>query len=310
MSNPKLARKCLKNVVIAVDPASEKSTSFDVFSRTIKRFQNSGLLPSTSIVSIIHSSLYMVPNSWYYESEDRYADEAKHNIDGTCSGQFEYTFAHVLKGKSSSNQFLVEQISEYLKRIQSSLLVVLSNNRTGLPYWILGSFAETAALTATTPILVMKPQVKNTEFSKKPRLVIAVDAAAIYSTKHLKWISELALPAEAIIDLVYVKPKPHGILSSIRKPEHRNIANRELRKMEKALKDLGVLATLTMINEKDSVAQSIVDYADKKKAWSIITISAQPKLVRRLLVGSTARRVLSLTKRPFISLRLNQSDAP
>jgi nucleotide-binding universal stress UspA family protein len=305
MNTFKPVEKSLKNVVVAVEPVSERSTSFDIFSKTIKRFQESGLLPSTSITSIIHSALYMVPNSWYFENEDRYANEAKHNIDGICSGRFEYSFTHVLKGEASSNQFLVEQISEYLKRIQSSLLVVLSNNRTGLPYWILGSFAETAALTSTAPILVIKPQVKNIEFSAKPRLVIAVDASATYSPKYLKWISELALPAEASLDLVYVKPKPHSIFSSIRKPEHRNIANRELRKMEKALKNFGLATTLTMINEKGSVAQSIVDYADKKKAWSIITISAQRKLARRLLIGSTARRVLSLTKRPYISLRLN-----
>lgn len=305
MNTSKPVKKSLKNVVIAVEPVSERSTSFDIFSRTIRRFQDGGLLPSASVISIIHSALYMVPNSWYDENEDRYADEARQSVGGLCSGQFEYSLAHVLKGKASSNQFLVEQMSEYLKRIQSSLLVVLSNNRTGLPYWILGSFAETAALTSTAPILVIKPQVKNIEFTAKPRLVIAVDASATYTSKHLKWISELALPSNASIDLVYVKPKPRGILSSIRKPEHRNIANRELRKMKKALEDFGLTVTLTMLSEKDSVAQSIVDYADKKKAWSIITISAQRKLARRLLIGSTARKVLSLTKRPYISLRLD-----
>ena len=305
MNTFKPINKSLKNVVVAVEPVSDRSTSFDTFSKTIKRFQDRSLLPRTSIISIIHSSLYMVPISWYRENEDRYSDEAKHNIDRLCLGQFEYNFTHVLKGKASTNQFLVEQMSEYLKRIQSSLLIVLSNNRTGLPYWILGSFAETAALTSTAPILVIKPQVKNIEFSAKPRLVIAVDASTTYSPKYLKWISELALPAEASVDLVYVKPKPHGILSSLRKPKHRNIANRELKKMEKSLKDFGVATTLTMITEKVSVAQSIVDFAEKKKAWSIITVSAQRKLARRLLIGSTARRVLSLTKRPYISLRLN-----
>lgn len=295
----------LKNVVVAVEPVPEISSSFEIFSKTIKQFQESGLLPVASVVSIIHSALYMVPKSWYFENEDSYADEAKRNIGGLCSGRFEVNSTHVLKGKANSSQLLVEQMSEYLKRIHSSLLVVLSNNRTGLPSWILGSFSETAALISPSPILVIKPQVKNIEFSAKPRIIVAIDASATYSAKYFKWISELAGPAKAIIDLVYVKPNSRGILSSIRKPEHRNVANRDLRAMKKSLEDFGLTTTLTLLNEKDSAAQSIVDYADKKKAWLIITISVQRKLARRLLIGSTARRVLSLVKRPYLSLRLS-----
>jgi len=305
VNNFKPDTRQLQNVVVAIDPVLKASASFDVFAKTIKQFQDHGLLPSASVASIIHSALYSVPTSWYFENENRYAEEAKRNIESLCSGRFKTNVIRVLKGKTPLNQLLVEQMSEYLKRIHSSLLVVLSNNRTGLPYWILGSFAETAALTSTAPILVIKTQVKNIEFSAKPRLVIAVDASVAYSKKYIKWISEIAGPAGATIDLVYIRPKPNGIFSSIRKPAHRNIANQELRAMKKALEDLGITTTLTMIREKDTVAQSIIDYADKKKAWSIITISVQRKLVRRLLIGSTARRVLSLTKRPFISLRLS-----
>lgn len=305
MSRAKRVNPSLKNVAIAVEPITQSSSSFEIYSQTIKHFQSHSLLPSVSILSMIHSALYMVHNSWYYENEDRFAAEAKQQITELCSGQFNSKSVHIIKAKVPANEQLVEEMSEYLKKIRANLVVVFSNNRTGLPYWFLGSFAETAALTATIPILIMKPQINNTEFSKKPLIVVAVDAATTYSVKHLKWISEFAYPAQATLELVYVKPNTAHILSSIRKPEQRSIANNELKKLQKALEEMGLKVTLSMLPELETVAHTIVEFAEKKKAWTIITIFAQRKLVRRLLLGSTARKVLSLTNRPFLNLRIS-----
>lgn len=305
MNNLGLRNKSLKEVVVAVEPTSKRSTCFNVFSKTIKQFQIKGLLPSTSILSINHSALYLGPISWYRENQDRYVEETKSRISELCSGQFEHGSIHVLKGQASSNQFLVEQASGYLNDIRSNLLVVLSSDRTGVPYWFLGSFSETAALSLTVPILIIKPHVKGIKFSAKTRVVIAVDASVVYPSKYIKWISDFALPAGAKVDLVYVKPEAKGFFAAFRKPKKQDVPIRELRTLQKALIKFGLDTTLIMINEKQSVAHSIVDYADKKNAWAIITMGAQRKLARRLLMGSTARRILSLTKRPYISLRLN-----
>jgi len=293
----------LKNVVAAVEPpVFERAINSSKFADTIKAYQDAMILPPVSIVSLIHSSMYMVPMSWYYENEDRYAYEAQSKIDQTCHGRFNYDSVRVLKAKESANHFLVEQLSAYLDRLRSDLLVVLASNRKGVPYWLLGSFAETAAFTCTTSVMVVKPQSK-IELSTKSRLTVAVDADAKYSSRDINWLLRLAMPAEVHLDLVCVRPNPSGVFSALRKPEHPRIAVKELKKFEQELKKAGVATTLSFVKEANSVAETIVDFADKKKSWGIVTISTERSLARKLLLGSTARKILMLTKRPFFSVR-------
>jgi nucleotide-binding universal stress UspA family protein len=222
----------------------------------------------------------------------------------SCLGRFDFDSVQILKGSASSNQYLVEKMSENLRRTKTDLLVVLSNNRTGLPHWFLGSFAETAALAATCSVLVVKPHVKGLEFSSKPSLTVALDASAQYTPKHIKWIADFALPAKARIDVVCVKPGSKGVLSHLRKPKDPKLAIGEIKKFDRALKQLGLVTTLSFIGEKGSVAETISSFADRRKSSVVLTIATERKAARRILIGSTARRVLTLTKRPFISLRL------
>lgn len=304
MNTAEMSTKNKMSVVVAIEPISEASPSLNAFAGTIRHFQEHGLLPTTRITSMIHSALYMVPLSWYAENEERYAAEARRNIEDTCLGKFEFNSIQILKGRASSNQYLVEQMSENLSRTRTDLFVVLSNNRTGIPHWFLGSFAETAALAATCPVLIIKPNVKALEFSSRPRLAVALDASAQYSPKHIQWIVDLALPANAQVDLVSIKPSPKKILSSLRKPVHPRLAIKEIKKFDRALKQSGIETTLTFLKEKESVAATIASFADRKKSWALLTIATNRKATRRILIGSTARRVLALTKRPFFSLRL------
>lgn len=299
----------LKNVAVAVepvDPIFSKNQSFETFANTIKKFQEYGLLPPVILTSMIHQSVYMVPTAWYYENEDRYAYELRDNIERACENKFNFRSIHVLKAKSSSNRFLIEQLSNYLKRIKSSLLIVLSSNSRGFPYWLLGSFAETAAFSASTPVLVIKPQAKKLAFSSKVRLTVALDEVASYSSKQLEWIADIAHMSKAHVDLISVKPSHQGILSSLRKPVKSSFSDKNLKSFEKFLLKKGISTSLRVVKEKESIAQTIVDFAEKTKSWVIITISTDRKFMRRVLLGSTSRRILAITKRPFLSLRLGE----
>lgn len=302
-------KKALKKVVVAIEPInpiSEPSPNFSVFTNLIKKFQKHQLLPPVKIASIINQSMYMVPNAWYFDHEDRYASEAKNQIKLACKNKFNFQSIQVLKAKSASNSVLVEQLSAYLNKIRSSLLVVLSSNRHGIPYYLLGSFAETAAFSASKSVLVIKPQAKNLTFSTKPQLTVALDTTTNYSSKQIKWIAELAYLSKAHINLISVKPNTSNLLSSLYKPKKPKLAEKELKKFEQSLSKMGISTSLKLVKEKESIAQTIVDFADKTKSWAIITISADRQLARKILLGSTARKVLALTKRPFLSVRINQ----
>jgi len=297
-------KRKLKSVVVAIEPAPERSSNFDYFTDTISRLQSSEILPAVSIVSIIHSALYMVPNSWYYEKENQFASEAKTLVENRCKARFDFNSIKVLKGKAANNSYLIEDLSAYLRKMPASLLVVLSSNRTGVPYWALGSFAETAAFSASSSVLVIKPQGRTLEFSSKPRFTVALDASVEYSSQQIDWILDLALPSKAQVDLVSVNPKLRGMLSSIRKLEHPRIADRELKRVRDYLLKAGTSASLHLLNEEDSVAKTVVKFADKRKSWGIIAISTERKSIRKFLLGSVARKILTFTKRPFFAVRV------
>lgn len=305
MSNAIRNKKALKNVVVAIQPINSVSgpaPSLDVFASIIKKFQKFNLLPPVKIASMINSAMYTVPNSWYFKNEDRYAFEAKSQIESVCGNKFNYQSINVLKAKASSNSDLIEHLSGYLKKIQSSLLVVLSSNRSNISYYLLGSFAETAALSASTSVLVIKPHAKNLLFSTKPRLIVALDPTIRYTSEQVKLIANIAHLSKAHVSLISVKSKTSSLFNTNESKKHL-LDEKGLKKFEQSLNKMGISTSIHLVKENESVAQTIIDFADKTKAWAIITISINRKLAQKLLLGSTARRLLTLTKRPFLSIR-------
>jgi len=294
----------IEPVTPSVEPILQRPKSFDSYVRQIRLFQQRRLIPTSTIASMIHSSLYMVPMSWYSENKNRYAKDAQREIKKLCTGLFDFDQIKVLQADSSSQEYLVEKLSKYAKRVQGDLLVVLSSNRAGLPYWLLGSFSETVALTADLPVLVFKPHTKESDFSNKVRILVAFDVAATYSKKEISWLIDLAKNTNAHVDLVYAKPNQSRIFDSLLLPKKQKDAGLNLDVITSDFRKEGVSASVKVLKESDSVAESIVEYADQRQSWMIVTISTQRQWARRLLLGSTARKILTLTKRPFLSLRL------
>ena len=293
----------LKNVVVAVEPPVNDGTPMlNRFAEAIESYQSANILPSVSIVSLIHSSMYMVPTSWYTENRSKYATEAKLKVHEACKEKFEYKTINILKSKSSANHILVENLSDFLTDAHSDLLVVLSSNKTGVPYWLLGSFAETAALTCVKSVMVIKPQ-NNVNLSVKPRMTVAIDANAKYSAKDVHWLAALSLKGKVQLDLIFVQYKPSGLRSILSKSETTGSEKQQAEKFMQDSNKAGVETTLTIAKEESSVAETIIQFADRKKAWGIITISTERSMTRNLLLGSTARKVLTLTHRPFITVR-------
>lgn len=289
------------SALVAVDPTSEKGKSFDRFSAVVRLFQQKEILSRTSIVSAIHASLYAVPFSWYREMKGKFAKEALEAIEKACSRRFDFDGARVLQSDVSSNEGLVSRLASYGRRSGHDLLVVSSNERTGLPHWILGSFSETAALTAAMPVLVIKPHLTDVDFPSEARVVVTVDAAVPPSKKALQWIGKLAKSASAHVHLVYVEPRPRPL---VQKRQPKNLAEGIMKGISHELRKAGVQSTVEILSESKSIAHTIVGLAEVRKAWLTITISAERSSLRKLLLGSTARRILSLTERPFLSLRM------
>lgn len=294
----------MKSALVAVGPTSQKGHCFERFCELVRFFQAKGFFSETSVASIIHASLYAVPFSWYREMSGEFAEEAQESVEAACQGRFAFDSVKILESETHANESLVTQISRFGRRTGKDLLIVLSNERTGLPHWILGSFSETAALTASLPVLVMKPHTRELDLSKSARFVVAVDVAAPLSSKDLRWITKAAKLADSHVDLVYVEPRPRPVIESLQKRREKGEASLVLKKMQRILRSEGVETSAEILTEGKTIAHTIAEFAEKRKAWMTITVGAKRSLARKLLLGSTARRLLSLTERPFLSLRL------
>lgn len=290
--------------LITIDPVSEKGKNFDRFCELVQIFQTKGFFNRTSIASVIHGSLYSLPLSWYHEMKGKYAEEALQNIKKACSGKFVFESAKVIYSESHADEILIQQLCRYGRSTGTDLLVVSSNERRGLPYWLLGSFSETAVLTATLPVLVIKPQLRKTELSPEVRFLLAIDVAAPLNKKTMKWISKLANSVDAHIDIIYIKPRSRIFVDISQERKNTNDANRVLSKVQAHFKEHGVKSKTGILEESKSVAHTLADFAEKKHCWLIITTDAERSKKLKLLLGSTARRILKLTKRPFLSLRV------
>lgn len=291
------------NPIVAIDPIEPTGRAFEQFCEAVKLFQEKGLLSNTTIASTIHSALYPVPISWYSEMKGRYVDEALDRIEAACAGRFMFQTVKVFESNSSWNETLVAQLSRYGKKLGSNLLVVGSNNRKGLPHWILGSFAETAALTATLPVLVVKPHWKESSYSREVRILVAVDANVPPTVDQIRWISKMAKASSAEVDLVYVRPKRRMFIDDVRPPKEKSDALEALKKIQKSLSTDGIKAQVRILEETKSLAHTLAEFADERKTWLTIATSAKRSMPHKLLLGSTARRFLTLTERPFLSLR-------
>ncbi|HET9239307.1 MAG TPA: universal stress protein [Oligoflexus sp.] len=292
----------MKKAVIALSPSQDLDENLDHFYETLKLFQNSGFFPETSVVSVIHPALYMMPSTWYRDSRARLAKEALVNLEKRVQQRFKLQNIKVLQAATDSLEYLGSMVSRYAQRCGSDVLIVASNDRTGLPHWILGSFSETVALLARHPTLVIKPHISPKEFAATPHMVVGIDVAVPPTSQDLRWITEAAKTGGAALDLVYVNPKPRLLLNTLQQGKSAKSPQSILESIQNKLQKSGLDVHSSVVDEGDSISQTLVDFAEQKKTWAIITIAVPRSTLRKRLLGSHARRVLRHTRRPFLSL--------
>lgn len=303
----------MKRAVIAIEPllanlrAAEKlSPNIDSYTQQIHALQERHVIPISSVVSIIHPGLFLAPISWYVQNEFRYASEVKSALERVCTGRFNFDAVRVLAGEDSTNQLMVELLDEYAGDVGSGLLVVLSTNKVGVPYWSIGSFAETAALTANLPVLVIKPNSPPAVKLKELRLLLAVDAAAAYTKGELDWLAELCKKTAPHVDLVHVKSIRGSFLNFLDNSTDPVTPDSVLDSFKEAVEPYTLSTSVHVLENSNSVAECITEFAKQRNSHLIITVAKHRNSLSRLLLGSTARKILSYSNRPFLNVQLGK----
>jgi len=295
----------MKVELIALDPTVEKNSRLDRFLQILRLFQAKQVFSSASVASVVQPSHYAVPASTYRELKGRYVKEASHRISQVCRGIFNLGSIHILASDSSVKERHVDQLARCARRLGKDALILASNDRTGFPYWFLGSFSEIAALTAKIPVFIIKPLLHESDLAREVRFVLAIDVASPPTANAIRWIADFAKPSSARIDLVYVEARKRPLIDSLQLRKSGEEAEKVLKKLEAALKSNGVRTRKIILRESKSVAHTISEYSENVKAWLTITTTPKRSEARKIFLGSTARKALALTKRPFLSLRLH-----
>lgn len=294
----------MKSAMIAVDPASIQSAAFKRFSRIIRLYQEKGFFSSVLLTSIIYPAMYVVPREWYQKMKGKFVRDVLTILEKDARGILPFDETKVLQSSNSDHyEDLVEQLCLAGHRERRDILILGSNDRSGLPYWFLGSFSETAALTADLPVLIVKTQAALPDFAKKVRFVVGVDATLPPDRKSLEWLGDLAKSVQAQISLVYVQPRPRFFLDRLDKPRDHSSQHDVIRGSVAILENMGIDVESKVLNEEASKAHAIIEFADKKKAWLIAVLPVKRSGLRQLYMGSTARQLVALSKRPVLSLR-------
>lgn len=294
----------MKNALLALDSTSCAGRPFEELNKVIGLFQKHDVLPSdVGVASIYHPNLTPAPIEYFDEEKKRLAREAKATIENALRGKMGFRSIDVLISDSSSAEDHVEQLSRFARRKGADLLVLGSSDRTGLPYWFLGSFSETAALYASVPVLIIKSSSTKMKWARDPKFVLAVDVAAPPSARDIRWIAERVKSARATLELIYITPKRRFFLDKLQLRKSRSETVKTLQALAQQFKARGVHARSTVRDEGTSIAHSIRDFADELGAWMIMTITAERTRARKLLLGSKARRLLGLSERPLVSIR-------
>jgi nucleotide-binding universal stress UspA family protein len=268
----------------------------------VKYFQEHGLFTQLDIVSVIHRNLYILPASEYRKLESKLLKEAHASLQFHLKQQLNFQKVRVIASGSTFPEDNVGIISDMARRLKAEVLVVGGSGRQGLAYWMLGSFSETATLTATVPLLVLKRQIDITRFGKNPVIVLAVDIEYPPRQNVLKRVSQLARRLKASTRILYVLPKPRLIHKVLEKPKRPNIISLN-QKFKSQLQSGQTKPRFVIKREGKTIAHTINEYAESQRAWAIVLTRSNRGRMHKLLLGSTARRTLALSKLPLLVLR-------
>jgi nucleotide-binding universal stress UspA family protein len=293
----------MKRAVLAVDPTTFTNSWTQKVFNLVGYFQDHGLFTQLDIVSVIHPNLYILPTSGYRKLESKLLKEAHASLQSQLKEQLNFQKVRVIASDSTFPEDNVRIISDMTRRLKAEVLIVGGSGRQGLAYWMLGSFSETATLSATVPVLLLKQQIDVTRFRKNPVIVLSVDIEYPPRRKVLKSVGELAMRLKASTHVLYVLPKSRLIHKVFEKPEDLPNLVSAHQKLKTQLQSHQIKPRFVIKNESKTIAHTINEYAESQHAWAIVLTPSNRGRMHKIMLGSTARRTLALSKLPLLVLK-------
>lgn len=198
-------------------------------------------------------------------------------------------------------------ILDYAGEIGADLIVMGSHGRRRTARLLLGSVAEEVVRHAACPVLVLREPPASRPLTAPQRILVPIDFSA-HSAPAVAMAAALAARYRTSLRLLHVvdlTPLPpfYGALPDAAAAERlRERAIAELRALARETVGAEGLAWECAVRE-GRAAEEIVRCAEEDDSGLVVMPSHGRSGLERALIGSTAERVLRLSRRPVLVLR-------
>lgn len=200
-----------------------------------------------------------------------------------------------------------KEIAGFAADVEADLIVMVSRGRHGLTQRLLGSVAERVIRLASCPVLTVSPD--SDDFAPR-KIVVATDFSPC-SDQTLPAVRFLCRAFPARVVLAHVLPpqsRPASISETGPPPTMTDEFMRHLR--EAAERDLEQRIELldveegveTVLVEAGDPGMKIVEIADRERADLIVVGTHGNSGVERLMLGSTAEKIVRHSDRPVLTV--------
>lgn len=201
----------------------------------------------------------------------------------------------------------VKKLLEYAKKVKAKAIVVNTHKRKSLERWYLGSFAETALLHTTVPLIMLNPEAR---WKNVRRILVPTD----FSTQGFQSLKNM-LPhfKKMNAEVILFHKLPDAIEPIVQMGAHlagggwvsiyQYMENESSERSEDALKwqawltANGVSSTFEIEEKPGSVVESILLKA-KQYDCQLIAVESHSGPMASAFIGSVARQLVRQSDRP------------
>ncbi len=234
--------------------------------------------------------------------DPRERDEASELVD-TAAGQLRALGVDAVgQVRRVAGGSLGRAIAEAVDELEADLVAIGSRGRGDLAGMLLGSVGHEVAAGVSTPVLVVRPPVAPSSPASPPkvaisRILVAVSVNEPEATAQLG--GRIAAGTGAKVLVLHVKETVAMTEGAVYiEPDHDAV--KAVETAEACLRTMGVPFEAEIFSGIGSVAQAIVETADRWDADLIVLGSRRPTGLNGLLLGSVAHQVIHRTRRPVV----------
>lgn len=292
----------MKTAVVAVTPTiHEKPAELERLCAQLGQLQERGLMRTISVAAIMHPDLYPYPSDYYQLVKTGLSRQARLELEKNMRSKIAFRKIHMLTAPNSENLTLAQKLSDFAERRRADVLVVSRPRNPGWFRRLIHRVAEATAYSASVPVLVLSPE--GSVAGLEARILLAVDARRLPTEGELEHVAAAARLMGAEVHILHVRPANRSFSKPLNLRLPASLVMRKLGRMEAFFARRCIGSKSVLAEEDESVAAAVERYAAAHGICLTAVTLPRKSLVRRLVQGSTVKRLLKLSRRPVLVLR-------